>query len=250
MRVAQAVHEIARLQARHLRDHHRQQRIGGDVERYAQENVRRALIELTGQSAARDIELEQAMARRQRHLVDIGRIPGRDDQPPRIRIALDHLDDVRNLVDLAAVRRWPGAPLRAIDRPEIAIGVGPFVPDRDAIVVEIFDVGVAFEEPQQFMHDRLQRQPLGGQHRKAGRQVETHLVPEHRQRAGAGAVMLFRAVRENPFKQVVVLNHGFKFFGSGSWRQFLASTQGEFSRRPGRSTAWIRPGLALIPEKC
>ena len=51
-------------------------------------------------------------------------------------------------------------------------------------------------------------QLLGGQHRKPGGQVEPHLVAEHRQRAGAGAVVLLRAVRENPFEQVVVLVHG------------------------------------------
>jgi hypothetical protein len=33
-------------------------------------------------------------------------------------------------------------------------------------------------------------------------------MAEDRQRAGAGAVVLFRAVRENPFEQVVILIHG------------------------------------------
>ena len=148
------------------------------------------------------------MTWRQRHLVDISRIPGTDDQPPRIRIALDHVDHVGDLVDAAAVRRRPGAPLRSIDRAEIAIGVGPFVPDRNAIVFQILDVGVAFEKPQQFVNDRFQRQLLGGQHRKAGGQIEAHLMAEDRQGAGAGAVMLFRAVSENPFEQVVILIHG------------------------------------------
>ena len=54
----------------------RQQRIGRDVERHAQEDVGGALVELAGQPAVGDIELEQAVAGRQRHLVDVGRIPG------------------------------------------------------------------------------------------------------------------------------------------------------------------------------
>jgi hypothetical protein len=47
------------------------------------------------------------MARRQRHLFDVGRIPGGHDQPARIRIAADHLDDVGDLVDCRPVRRRP-----------------------------------------------------------------------------------------------------------------------------------------------
>ena len=65
-----------------------------------------------------------------------------------------------------------------------------------------------FEKPEQLVHDRLQRQPLGGQHREARRQIEAHLVAEHRQRAGAGAVVFLRTVGEDAFEQVVVLVHG------------------------------------------
>ena len=46
MRVAESVNELARLQARDLRDHQREQRIGCNVERHAEENIGRALIEL------------------------------------------------------------------------------------------------------------------------------------------------------------------------------------------------------------
>src|SRR5260370_32240179 len=213
--VAQAMNEVAGLEVRHLRHHQRQQRIGRDVEGYAEKHVRRTLIELARQFAVRDVELKQAMAWRQRHPVDIGRIPCADDQAPRVRIAADHVDDIGDLVDAAPVRRRPGPPLRSIDPSEIAIGVGPFVPDRNAVVLEIFDVGIAFEKPQQFVHDRFQRQLLGGQHRKPGGEIEAHLLAEYRQRAGAGAVVFFRAVRENAFKQIVVLIHGVM---SGSWR--------------------------------
>src|SRR5262249_27973780 len=38
-------------------------------------------------------------------------------------------------------------------------------------------------------------------------EVKAHLMTEHRQRAGAGAIALLRAVGENPFQQVVVLAH-------------------------------------------
>src|SRR5665213_4076910 len=119
--VAERVHEVAGLEAGHLRHHHRQQRIGRDVEGHAEEHVRGPLVELARQFAAGDVKLKQAMARRQRPLVDVRRVPGADDQPPRIRIAPDHVDDVGNLVATAPVRRRPGSPLRSVNRAEIAI---------------------------------------------------------------------------------------------------------------------------------
>src|SRR6201996_3279935 len=66
MRVAEGVHELAGREPRHLRHHHRQQRIARDVERDAQEDLGRALVELAREPAVRDIELEQTVAWRQR----------------------------------------------------------------------------------------------------------------------------------------------------------------------------------------
>ena len=80
---------------------------------------------------------------------------------------------------------------------EVAVGVGPVVPDRDAVVFQIFNVGLAPQEPEQFMHDRPEGKPLGGQHRKARCEIEAHLMAEDRQRAGARAVALLHAVLEN-----------------------------------------------------
>ena len=95
----------------------------------------------------------------------------------------------------------------AVDRPEVAALVGPFVPDAHAVLVEIFDVGVAGQEPEQLVDDRLQVQLLGGEQREAVGEIEAHLIAEHRQRAGAGAVALFRAAAQNVFHQIEVLAH-------------------------------------------
>src|SRR5262245_23436856 len=95
----------------------------------------------------------------------------------------------------------------AIDRAEVAALVGPFVPDGDAVIVEIFDVGVASQEPEQLVDDRLHVQLLGRDQRKALGEVEAHLMAEHRQRAGAGAIALLRPVGDNPLHQVVILMH-------------------------------------------
>ena len=117
--------------------------------------------------------------------------------------------DIGDLIDRAAVRRRPRPPLLAIDRAEVAVLVGPFVPDAHAVVVEIFDVGVAAQEPQQFVDDGFDVQLLGGDQRETARQVKAHLVAEDRARADAGAVALFDALGEHAFHQVEILAHGF-----------------------------------------
>src|SRR5262245_60955229 len=101
------------------------------------------------------------MTWRQRHLVDVGRVPGGDDEAARVRIATDVGQHVRDLVDGAAIGRRPRAPLPAIDWSELAGFVGPFVPDRDVSYDEagrkagcrksarpVSDVGVACQEPE------------------------------------------------------------------------------------------------------
>ena len=75
MQIAERVDEIARLQAAHLRDHQREQRVAGDVERHAEKNIRAALVKLAAQFALLHVKLKQRVARRQRHLLDLARIP-------------------------------------------------------------------------------------------------------------------------------------------------------------------------------
>src|SRR3990167_8144540 len=79
VRVAEGVDELARLQAHDLGDHQGQQGVGGDIERHAQEHVGAALVELAAELSIRHEELEQAVTGRQGHVVDVGRVPGRDD---------------------------------------------------------------------------------------------------------------------------------------------------------------------------
>ena len=52
-----------------------------------------------------------------------------------------------------AVRRGPTAPLLAIDGAKVAILIGPFIPDRNAVLLQIRDVRIAFQEPEQFDDD-------------------------------------------------------------------------------------------------
>src|SRR5690349_20915555 len=104
-------HEYARLQTALPRKHVRQERIRGDVEGHAKENVRAALIELQVKPPCCDLRLEQAVAGRERHLGDFAGVPGGDDLAPRIRIAPDQVDEVLDLVEMATVGGFPVAPL-------------------------------------------------------------------------------------------------------------------------------------------
>src|SRR6185436_10812015 len=101
--------------------------------------------------------------------------------------------------------RSPVPPLVAVHRAELAVLVRPFVPDRHAALLQPAHVGVAAQEPEQLVEDRLHVQLLGGEQRKALAQVEAQLPAEHRLRAGAGAVGLARAALEHFGQELEVL---------------------------------------------
>ena len=133
MRIAKRVDELSRLETCRLCHHHREQGIGGDVERHTKEDIRTALVELAGEVAFQHVELEKTVAGRQRHIFDFSRVPGGDDQASRIGVRFYLPKNVRNLVDRPAIGCRPRAPLRAVNRAEIAVFVRPFVPDFDAV---------------------------------------------------------------------------------------------------------------------
>ena len=205
--VAGGVDEVAGLQAADVGYHHREQCVGGDVERNTEEGVGAALIELAGKLSFGHIELEQAVARRESHLVHLSGIPGGDEHSSRIRIVLDHIHHLCELVDGSAVWCRPGAPLVAIDRTKIAVLVGPFVPDGDTVVLEVLDVGVAGYEPKEFVDDGFEVNLFGGQKRETFGEVEAHLVAEDAFGAYAGAVMLDHTIVHYMTQKILILFH-------------------------------------------
>ena len=98
MQIAERVNKIARLQTADLRDHPREQRVAGDVERHAQKNIRATLVKLAAQLAVAHVKLEQRVARRQRHAVNVRNIPGADNQPAAVGIFFDLFDHRRDLI--------------------------------------------------------------------------------------------------------------------------------------------------------
>ena len=66
----------------------------------------------------------------------------------------------------------------AVNRTEVAVFVGPLVPDVDVVVEEVLDVGVSGDEPEEFMDDPFQENLLRRQEREPFLEVEPHLVSE------------------------------------------------------------------------
>ena len=207
VQVAEGVDKLAGLQPRDLRHHQREQRVAGDVEGHTQEEVRAALVELATQLAVGHVELEQRVAGREFHLVNLPDVPRADDVPARVGVPLKLCDDLVNLVHAAAVGRAPVAPLRAIDAAEVAVGVGPFVPDGHAALLQPLYVRLAAQEPEQFVEDGLEMKLLRGEGGETRAQVEARLRAEDGVGPGAGAVGLELAFVEDVLEQVEIWLH-------------------------------------------
>ena len=75
MDVAKAMDEITHLKPCDLSDHMEEESIRSNVEWDPEEDVSTALIELEAQATISHIELHQAVARRQRHVINLCHIP-------------------------------------------------------------------------------------------------------------------------------------------------------------------------------
>ena len=194
MGVAEGMDKLSWLQSSHMGDHHEQQGIGRDVERHAQEQVGTALIQLQTQFTLSHIELEQRVARRQFHRGHLSDIPRADHDAAAVGRAFYLVDDLGYLVDGATIAVGPGAPLTAIDGTQVTVLVGPFIPDAHAVLLQPAHIGVATQEPQQFVDDGLEMHLLGCEQRETVGEVAAQLIAEHAARTGPCAVLLVHTI--------------------------------------------------------
>jgi len=122
-------------------------------------------------------------------------------------IVFQSVDEAGDLIDGHPAFRFPAAPLLAINGPEFAVLVGPFIPDSDPVFLEIRDIGFAFQEPEEFVDDGAEMELLGGQDRETLAEVVADLMSKDRASAGARPIRAFLAMGENVSKQVEVLLH-------------------------------------------
>ena len=117
-------------------------------------------------------------------------VPCADQNAARVRMVAQQVDDLLDLIDGAAIWRWPAAPLYAIDGSQLTVFVRPFIPDRDAVFLQVLNVRITAQEPQQLVDDRFGMQLLGSDHGKTLAEIEAHLVTEHAECSGAGSIFL------------------------------------------------------------
>lgn len=99
----------------------------------------------------------------------------------------------------------------AVDGAEFAFGGCPFVPDADAVVLKVFYVCLAFDEPKEFVDDGFEVELLGGEHWEAFAEVEAHLMAEDAAGSGAGAVRAINPFGHYSLKKVEILFHFWLF---------------------------------------
>jgi hypothetical protein len=80
-----------------------------------------------------------------------------------------------------------------IDGTEFAILVGPLVPYPYSVLLEVLDVGVAIEKPEEFVDDALEMELLGGEQWETVGHAETHLIAEDALGACTCAVGLYNS---------------------------------------------------------
>jgi len=88
-------------------------------------------------------------------MAEVGHVPGRYHHAARVGLGPELLDNLRNLVDVAAAAVGPASPLVAVYGAQLTVGIRPFIPNFHAVLLEVGDVGVALEKPQQFVDDTL-----------------------------------------------------------------------------------------------
>jgi len=210
--VATRPNEVAHIQVALLGHHVGEQGIAGDVEGHTQEYVGTALVQLTAELGffarvlcRRDIELEERVAGHERHLVEFGHVPSAHNHAAAVGVAFERVDDLLNLVNVAAVWCGPAAPLHAVDGAKIAVFAGPFVPNGDLAFFQPVVVAGPREEPQQFLNDGAKVYFFGGDQRKTFAQIKAHLVAKHALGARASAVRLSNAMLGYVLHQIFVL---------------------------------------------
>ena len=88
-------------------------------------------------------------------------------------------------------------PLKFLGR--FVFGIGPIIPNPHPVLAEVANVRFTPNKPDQLVKYALEVKLLGGHHREAFLQVESHLMPKYRNGSRTGAVLFVEALREDAF---------------------------------------------------
>ena len=177
------------------------------IERHPEKEIRAPLVKLTTQLPVLHIKLEQGMAGRQCHLVEFPGIPCRDQDPPAVRTRRDQAHRLRELIDRLPLRPLPRAPLRPVNPPKIPMLIGPFIPNRHAMLVQIAGIGVPAQKPKQFVDNRPHMHLLRRDKWKTLPQIEPRLRTKQAKGTRPRAVRPGTSLLENQIEQPMVFQH-------------------------------------------
>ena len=154
MKVPKRVNKIGCLQVANLGDHHRQQCVGGDIERNTKENI--GFVDtIDSLILVHPRRIETAYDKGESHMRNL---PNIQALTIILRLSGDFnlLNDFIYLVNAPSVAILPSGPLGTVNRPQIPIFVGPFILNRDFILPQVTDICIPFQKPQKLMNHRLQ----------------------------------------------------------------------------------------------
>src|SRR5690349_5119174 len=101
--------------------------------------------------------------------------------------------------------RQPSAPLRSVDWPQIAVLIGPCVPNVNILFGERTDVRIARQEPNQFTDDAAEEDALCHEKWKALAQIEAELRTKDALRTRSCAITARRSILEYGSEKIEIL---------------------------------------------
>jgi len=200
MSITQCMDKFTCLKPCMLCHHHQEERIRGNVKGNSQEDIGTSLVELTGKFPIGNVKLEEDVAWRKCHIVQLTYVPGTNYMPPGIGVLLNRIQHLAYLVDMCPIRCRPASPLVPIYMAQLSIFIGPFIPDLYPMVVEVSCIGIAIEKPEQLMNDGFQVKFFGGHQWETILQVKAHLVTKSTYGTGPCTVLLAGSVLQHMCK--------------------------------------------------
>jgi hypothetical protein len=106
---------------------------------------------------------------------------------------LDLLEYFGDLVYRFPICPFPASPLLSVNRTQVSVLIGPFVPNRYVVLLKVFDIGVSLQKPKQFIDHAFHMNLLGGYQWKTLLKVKPQLGPEATTRARTCTIGLYRS---------------------------------------------------------
>lgn len=170
--VATYVDEFSRALASELAENECQECVGGDVERHSQSKVSGPLVKETRKRVSVDSELAQHVAWWKGHLLYVLGVPSTHDDPARLWIVYDFVDDELDLIEaFGTVVRFgicvfgsEVSPLEAVYWAQVAffsfrkallveeLSRAVSVSNVHTLIAQLFRIRFAFQKPQKLLH--------------------------------------------------------------------------------------------------